>query len=819
MSRKSQRIQIDIETRARLAAVEKAQAEIRDLTGQIAKTTRESANLRAAGGSLSGAFRMGGAIAGFTALLGVATRLTSQLPALTREVIAGGDAIAKKSELYGVSTSMLQEFRFAAQQTGVETHTADMALQRFTRRFGEAAEGTGELLPILRQYNIAVKDSEGNTRAVEDVMSDLADVIAATPSRAERLRIAFKAFDSEGAALVNTLRGGSEGLAELRAQAQEAGVVLGADTVEAFEQAQSAMDQFTASAKARFAEVVVSIVQAVDAITDFSGKLAARQADIAAIQSLTGESFSRRRQENELEYAARIARAVERTGNQRIEDEKAALALLEDRALLEQAFTQLGGQTVRTPGPRALTSMQLDGQRVDDLSQNEAVRTRALAIARQQVAAKKETAAAEIETKTAAQETAQASTRAAQADEHRAELARELAEFQKRQLEAARLLPLLKADLISEQQQLDTLLSAQELDEKAIEDKKKTILKLTRETVALEKELTGEVENQAEKIAALAELQGLAPIGGGRFAAQNLSRFDQSRAAVQGQESLAFDPASGGFTGTGETTGGLGDPQAHFQTIGEGALAAVYEYQAAIGTLGDQINRAFTDIFTSIEQGISTSITGLINGTMTWGQALQNIGQTIVQSVINSFAQMAAQWITNQILMMTVGKSLQAANLAANAPLALAQTALWTPAAIAASIATFGAAAITGTALAKASIAAGALPGFADGGLISGPGGPREDAILARLSSGEFVVNAAATAQHRPLLEAINNNHPLPRYADGGSVGPSGSTTTQPAQIYIVDTLEAARDLYADIPGPAQIREIARSEIYRRSRS
>lgn len=45
---------------------------------------------------------------------------------------------------------------------------------------------------------------------------------------------------------------------------------------------------------------------------------------------------------------------------------------------------------------------------------------------------------------------------------------------------------------------------------------------------------------------------------------------------------------------------------------------------------------------------------------------------------------------------------------------------------------------------------------FADGGYVSGPGGPRDDRIPARLSNGEYVVNAASTSKYRPLLEAIN---------------------------------------------------------------
>lgn len=54
----------------------------------------------------------------------------------------------------------------------------------------------------------------------------------------------------------------------------------------------------------------------------------------------------------------------------------------------------------------------------------------------------------------------------------------------------------------------------------------------------------------------------------------------------------------------------------------------------------------------------------------------------------------------------------------------------------------------------------GSAPGGAirraSGGLIRGKGGPREDNIPVWSSNGEFVVNAAQTARHLPLLEDIN---------------------------------------------------------------
>lgn len=60
------------------------------------------------------------------------------------------------------------------------------------------------------------------------------------------------------------------------------------------------------------------------------------------------------------------------------------------------------------------------------------------------------------------------------------------------------------------------------------------------------------------------------------------------------------------------------------------------------------------------------------------------------------------------------------------------------------------------------------LPGYAAGGHIVGAGSGTSDSINARLSNGEFVVNAAATRRNRLQLEAINRG-----YAAGGYVQPT----------------------------------------------
>lgn len=47
--------------------------------------------------------------------------------------------------------------------------------------------------------------------------------------------------------------------------------------------------------------------------------------------------------------------------------------------------------------------------------------------------------------------------------------------------------------------------------------------------------------------------------------------------------------------------------------------------------------------------------------------------------------------------------------------------------------------------------------GYADGGLVHGPGGSRTDSVMARLSKGEFVVNASAAQKNLPTLNAMNS--------------------------------------------------------------
>jgi hypothetical protein len=138
-----------------------------------------------------------------------------------------------------------------------------MALQRFSRRIGEAANGTGELTQTMEALGIPLRDNEGVIRSTEEVLGDYADAIQNAESDQEALRLAFKGFDSEGAALVNTLRNGEEGLNDLRDAAREAGVVLEEDLVRSLEAAQSASDRIALQIQVAWTRAIGNIAVAI----------------------------------------------------------------------------------------------------------------------------------------------------------------------------------------------------------------------------------------------------------------------------------------------------------------------------------------------------------------------------------------------------------------------------------------------------------------------------------------------------------------------------------------------------------------------------
>ena len=122
----------------------------------------------------------------------------------------------------------------------------------------------------------------------------------------------------------------------------------------------------------------------------------------------------------------------------------------------------------------------------------------------------------------------------------------------------------------------------------------------------------------------------------------------------------------------------------------------------------------------SLIAGVGTlkdSISGLLQGTMTLTQALQNLGKELLKSIMDY----VAQWATAQVKQMVLGRSLQAQQATASIASAQSQIPVWSQLAQQMSMATFGASATAGmTAYTTASAGMASMSSFGGGSIFSG---------------------------------------------------------------------------------------------------
>ena len=124
-----------------------------------------------------------------------------------------------------------------------------------------------------------------------------------------------------------------------------------------------------------------------------------------------------------------------------------------------------------------------------------------------------------------------------------------------------------------------------------------------------------------------------------------------------------------------------------------------------------EINSMLGAAVDSLQGGATNAITGLINGTQSLQQSLANIGTTILNSVVGSFVQMGVEWVKSQLM----GQAAAAASLASTMTQATAAASAWAPAAMSASIATYGSAAGVGQAAYAQSLVAAKAMALAGG--------------------------------------------------------------------------------------------------------
>jgi hypothetical protein len=239
---------IEIALRAR---VDRLEADLRKAEMATKKTSSGmKANFNSVAASLNKV--KGNAAAAAAVIVGLGTGAMANL---AKQAIRTANDLGDTAQKLGISTSSLQEFQFAANQSGVRIEALNMGLQRFGRRAAEAAQGTGEAKDAIKQLGIELKDGHGNLRTTEDLFTDAMTSLAAIENPLERVRLGFKLFDSEGVAMVNM----AENFGDLREEAQRLGLVLDDEVIARADVLQDSFDALSLVTKGQLSGALTDL--------------------------------------------------------------------------------------------------------------------------------------------------------------------------------------------------------------------------------------------------------------------------------------------------------------------------------------------------------------------------------------------------------------------------------------------------------------------------------------------------------------------------------------------------------------------------------
>lgn len=214
-------------------------------------------------------------------------------------------------------------------------------------------------------------------------------------------------------------------------------------------------------------------------------------------------------------------------------------------------------------------------------------------------------------------------------------------------------------------------------------------------------------------------------------------------------------------------------------SFADGFIVGIENMLEAVRNFQSEAGMVFADFFEQSSEGFAEATANAIVFGDSFSDAIGNAARQAIADLLAGLIKLGLQFVLNATLGQTLGAAATAAGTAQAATLAGA----YSTAAAFASLASFGANAVPAQAGIASTVALtsalSALPAFADGGPVSGPGGPRSDIIPALLSNGEFVVNARSAARFRPLLEQINRPN---AFQDGGNVGNITSTGAPQAE-------------------------------------
>lgn len=178
-----------------------------------------------------------------TAMVAMGTAAATALVGVYTVTAQNIDEQAKFADRIGITTDALSALQYAGELTGVSSDRMADSLQGMVERVSEATAGTGEAAEALT--NLGLSAEALNKLSPDQQFLEIAKAMEQVDNRSDQVRMAIQIFEGEGAALLNTLDAGVDGINGMMTEAEALGITLSRIDAGKVEQANDAFYRVT----------------------------------------------------------------------------------------------------------------------------------------------------------------------------------------------------------------------------------------------------------------------------------------------------------------------------------------------------------------------------------------------------------------------------------------------------------------------------------------------------------------------------------------------------------------------------------------------
>lgn len=213
--------------------VGKLKTEFEEIRGKIDNAKEKLESFKSVMGGIGKVVKTGIAAgtAAVTALGTAAAAAGKELWTMAGEVAEAGDEVQKNSQKVGMSYGAYQKWDYAMKVAGTEMSSCSNGLKTLSNKFDDAISGSKSAGEIFNRLGISLDDLKGKSR--EDVFSTVVSSLQNVQDETTKAALANDLFGKSGQELLPMFNMTNEELAALMQQAEDYGMVMSDETIDA----------------------------------------------------------------------------------------------------------------------------------------------------------------------------------------------------------------------------------------------------------------------------------------------------------------------------------------------------------------------------------------------------------------------------------------------------------------------------------------------------------------------------------------------------------------------------------------------------------